>query len=140
MNDLEAAKKRLCDEGLSLSIVKGGDVVYESVLRGIFGFLDVIDEMGAMLEGASIADRVIGKAVALLCVHAKIKAAYAITLSREAEKVFEEHCVEHEWHVLVDNILDRDEVVICPFERLVEGVSNPKEAYEKLVALRGCLK
>jgi hypothetical protein len=140
MNDLEVAKKRLYDEGLSLSIVKGGDVVYESALRGIFGFLDAIDEMGGMLEEASIADRVVGKAIALLCVHAKIKAAYAITLSREAEKVFEEHCVAHEWHVLVDNILDRDEVGICPFERLVEGVSNPEEAYEKLVALRGCLK
>lgn len=67
MRDLEMARRRLYDRGVGLSIVKDGHVIYESASHRVSGFLDVIDREGTVLNGASVADRVVGKAIALLC-------------------------------------------------------------------------
>ena len=132
MQDLEMAKERLFDEDLGILIVKDGHVIYESGSRGLSGLLEAIDTEGKMLEGAAVADRVVGKAAALLCVFVKVEAVYAITLSREAKAVLERHAIRNEWTCLVDGILDVDRVGLCPFEKLVAGISSPKVAYEML--------
>jgi hypothetical protein len=137
MQDLEIARKRLFSRGLRLSIVKDGRIVYESGSHGVSGFLDAIDREGTVLDGASVADRVVGKVIALLCVYAKVKAVYAVTLSKGAEVVLEQHLIHHEWGEIVDSILDIDRASVCPFEKLVSGVSSPRAAYERLKAFCG---
>lgn len=140
VQDLEAAKKRLCEKGLTLSIVKSGKIIFETFSRGISGFLEAIEKFGDELEGASVADRVVGKAIALLCVHTKIKAVYAMILSKKAKAVFEENAVYHEWDGLVENILGAEKEESCPFEILATEISNPKDAYKRLKALQNSLK
>jgi hypothetical protein len=140
MQDLEIAKKRLSEKSLTLSIVKNGEIIFETVSNGISGFLEAIEKFGDGLEGASVADRVTGKAIALLCVYAKVKAVYAIILSKGAKSVFEKHAVYHEWENLVENILDINKAGICPFEKLATEISNPKDGYRKLKALQNSLK
>jgi hypothetical protein len=135
MEDLEMAKQRLRNGDLGLSIVKEGRVIYESASRGLFGLLDVIESERAILKGASVADKVVGKSVALLCVYVKVKAVYAITLSREAKAVLDYHAVCNEFDGLVDAILDIDHANTCPFERLVARISSPRVAYEKIRVL-----
>jgi len=132
MKDLEIAKKRLHEKSLTLSIVKEGDVIFETVSHGISGFLEAIEEFGDTLKGASVADRITGKAIALLCVYSKVKAVYAITISEGAKAVFENYAVYHEWDNIVENILDINKAKICPFEKLTEEISDSAEAYEKL--------
>ena len=136
MQDLEIAKERLNEKSLTLSIVKNGEIIFETVSNGISGFLEAIEKFGDGLEGTSVADRVTGKAVALLCVYAKVKAVYAIILSKGAKSVFEKHAVYHEWEELVENILDLKKAGICPFEKLAKEISNPKNAYGRLKALQ----
>lgn len=132
MQDLEIAKKRLTEKRLTLSIVKNGEVIFETASSGISGLFEAIEKFGNRLEGTSIADRVTGKAIALLCVYAKIKAVYAIVLSKGAKSVFEKYAIHHEWKELVENILDAEKAEICPFEKLAKEISNPKDAYKKL--------
>jgi hypothetical protein len=132
MQDLEMARKRIHDKGLRLSIVRDGHLIYESASRGACGFLDAIESKGTALRGASVADRVVGKAIALLCAYVKVKAVYAIALSKEAEAVLKHHFIHYELDEAVDRILDNDQATLCPFEKLVSGISNPKVAYEKL--------
>jgi hypothetical protein len=140
MQDLEIAKKRLSENNLTLAIVKNGEVIFETASHGVSGFLDAVEKLGDKLEGASAADRVVGKAIALLCVYAKVKAAYAITLSKKAKAVFEENMVHHEWNELVRNILDCNRNELCPFEKLAAKISDPKDAYVRLRALQDTLK
>lgn len=140
VQDLEAAKKRLSEKGLTLSIVKGGKIIFETFSHGISGFLEAIEKFGDELEGASVADRVLGKAIALLCVNTKIKAVYAIILSEKAKALLKENAVYHEWDSLVENILGTDKAGICPFERLATEISDPKDAYKRLKALQNSLK
>jgi hypothetical protein len=138
--DLEKAKKRLEEKRLTLSILKVGHVIFESGSHGISGFLEAVERFGSMLEDASAADRVVGKAVALLCVYAKIRAVYAVTLSEEAKRVLEKHGVYHEWDSLVENILDTCKTGMCPFEKLATEISDPKDAYRRLKALQNSLR
>jgi len=140
MQDLETAKKALLKKGLTLAIAKNGDTIFETASNGISGFLEAIEKHGDRLEGATVADRVAGKAVALLCVCAKIKAVYATVLSKKAKDVFEKYAVYYEWDNLVENILDVNKAGTCPFEKLAEEISNPRDAYRRLKALQNSLK
>jgi hypothetical protein len=117
MSDLDIAKSRLFEEELTLAIVKYGEVFFETGSHRISGFLGAIEQLGDRLEGASVADRVAGKAIALLCVYAKIREVYAEVLSRKAKVVFEENGIRHEWNVLVDNILNLNKSGVCPSKR-----------------------
>ena len=140
MSDLDIAKSKLYKKELTLTIVKNGEVLFETRSHRISGFLGAIERLGDMLEGASLADRVAGKAIALLCVNAKMKAVYAAVLSEKAKAVLEENGVYHEWENLVENVLNINKTGMCPFEKLAEEISNPKDAYKMLKALQNSLK
>lgn len=140
MQDLEKAKQRLNESNLTLSIVKNRKILFETTSNRISGFLDAYEKLGDKLEGASVADKVVGKAIALLCVHTKAKAVYAAILSKNAKTLFEKYAVYHEWNKLVENILNVSGADVCPFEKLAKEISNPKDAYGKLKASQNSLK
>jgi hypothetical protein len=135
MSDLDNAKSRLFEEKLTLVILKNSEVLFETGSHSISGFLSAIEQLGARLEGASVADRVAGKAIALLCVYAKISEVYAEVLSRQAKAVFEENEISCQWKELVNNILDLNRSGVCPFERAAMDISDPKKAYAAFKAL-----
>ncbi len=135
MNDLEIAKKLLIEKQLTLVIVKNGKTLFETRGHGISGFLNAIEKLGKTLECATVADKVAGKAVALLCVYAGIAAVYAEVLSTKAKGFFDQNGVVLEWRELVDNILDDKKQDMCPFEKEATSIPNPKEAYDRFKTL-----
>ena len=135
MSDLDTAKSRLHREDLTLVIVKNSEVLFETGSHRISGFLGAIEQLGDRLEGASVADRVAGKAVALLCAYAGIQHVYAEVLSQKAQAVFEKQGIPCEFEELVDNILDLNRSDVCPFEKAAAGLSDPEVAYAAFKAL-----
>jgi hypothetical protein len=140
MTDLEIAKSELYEENLTLAIVKNGELVYSTKSHKISGFLDAIEKCGTNLQGASLADRVAGKAIALLCAYVKIKEVYAAVLSRKAQALFKENKITYYWNELVDNVLDTSKTGICPFEKAAAEISDPEKAYFTFIRLRENLK
>ena len=140
MSDLGIAKSRLFKEDKTLVVVKNGEVLFETGSHRISGFLGAIEHLGTRLEGAAVADRVAGKAVALLCVYAKVSEVYAEVLSRRAKVVFEEHGILCEWKALVDNILDLNRSGVCPFEKAAADISDPEKAYAAFKAVQASFK
>jgi hypothetical protein len=140
MSDLDIAKSKLYEEELTLTIVKNGEVLFETGSHRISGFLGAVEQLGAGLEGASVADRVAGKAIALLCVYAGIRHVYAEVLSRKAKAVFEENGISHEWKELVANILNLNKSRVCPFEKAAAEISDSKDAYKAFKALQESLQ
>jgi len=138
--DLELAKKKLHEKGLTLVIVKDSRVLFESKAHGVSAFLEALDKFWDKMRGTSVADKVIGKAIALLCIYAKVRAVYSSTISVKAKQIFENHNVHFEWDTLVEKILDAHGGDVCPFEKAIMEIDNPKEAYEKLKALQKALK
>lgn len=131
--DLKIAKNRLINSNLTLCIVKGGKTLFESRSHGVASFLTAVQELKGNLEKSCVADKIVGKAVALLCVHFKIGAVYADTVSRPAKAMFEKCSLHFEYGHLVENVLNAERTSLCPFERLVKNVLDPGDAYEKLV-------
>ena len=129
MQDIEIAKKQLLDKNLTLAIAKNGQIIFQTDSHRISGFINAIDTLGTQLNGASVADRVAGKALALLCVYAGINEVYAEVLSKKAQALFEENKVACQWKQLVDNVLDLNKTDMCPFEKAAANISDPKDSY-----------
>jgi len=132
--DLNLAKQRLKQENLSLVIVKSGKVLFETESHGISGLLKAIKQLKSNMAGASVADRIVGCAAALLLVYSGVAAVFAVTVSEGGLEVLETNHVFHEFGRRVPRILDSKKVDVCPFERLVAGVSDPRRAFEELEA------
>jgi hypothetical protein len=138
--DLEIAKAELYEENLTLAIVKNGELIYSTKSHRISGFLDAIEKCGGILEGASLADKVAGKAIALLCAYAKIKEVFAAVMSRKAQVVFKKHKISCHWNELVENVLDTNRAGMCPFEKAAAGISDPEKAFKAFKDLLKNLK
>ena len=138
MYDLEIAKSQLRAKNYSLVIAKNGKVIFETKQSGIGGFLSAIDQLGGIdLRDSAIADKVVGRAAALLCVYCSVKAVYAIVVSSGGREVLKEHSVSLEFESLVPNILNRQQTDTCQFEKVVATISDADEAYERL---KFCIK
>jgi len=100
--------------------------------------MKAIDEMGSQLSGASAADKIMGKAAALLCVHSRIEAVYAVTMSRKGLEVLKAHHIQARFGHLVAKILNAQKSGCCPFEELVVNTSDPEEAFRRIRQKQGC--
>jgi len=132
MDDLAIAKQRLKDKELSLVFVKNSKLIFETKKEGLSGFLQALKEYNGALSEASVADKIIGQAAALLCVYSKAKAAFAITLSQGGLEILNTHQIHIEFEDLTPTILNLKKTDQCPFEKLVENVTEPRRAYEKI--------
>jgi hypothetical protein len=133
MLDVEIAKRQLSEKGFNLVIVKDEKIILETRQSGVSGFLSAIEELGReRLHAASVADRIVGRAAALLCVYCSVRAVYAVVLSEGGKSVLKENSVSLEFKDLVPSILNRQKTGTCPFEKIVSTVSDGQEAYEKL--------
>lgn len=130
--DLDLAKLRLKQENLALVIAKRGKVIFETSSHGIDGLLRAMEVLNKEMHGSSIADKIVGKAAALLCVYAEVVAVFAVTASEKGIQVLRSNKVLCQFENRVPHILDSKRNEICPFENLVVDILDPKEAYEKI--------
>lgn len=137
MQDLKLAEHRLKEKNFNLVIVKNGRTVFETESKGIRGLLHVIEKLGRDLIGSSVADRIVGRAAAMLCVYSKAASVFAVTISEEGIKVLEDNKVFYRFENCVPNIFNQKGTNICPFEKLVLGLTKPEEAYKKLKSFAG---
>ena len=135
MENLEIAKNQLYNKQLTLVIVKNSKVIFQTNSHRISGFIYAIDTLSNQLNGASVADRIAGKALALLCIYAGIREVYAEVLSKKAQSLFEENRVACQWEHLVDNVLDLNKTGVCPFEKAASEILDPKKSYSAFKAL-----
>jgi len=84
------------------------------------------------LVGTTVIDKIVGKAAALLICYFKAKEVYTKLLSKSAIEVLEKHGIGYKSEIVVENIRKRDGTDICPFEKIVLEIEDPKEGYEKL--------
>ena len=84
------------------------------------------------LKGASVADKVIGKAAALLMALGEIKEVHTLIISEPAIKVFEKYNIACFYDKKVDRIINRTGDGLCPMETLCLDVDNPAEAFTKI--------
>ena len=126
--DLSTAKKRLA--GHTIALCKG-DTVLTSDARGIAPMMGFLTEKRD-LTGFSVADRVVGKAAAMLFVLAKVKEAYAETASVAARDYLKAHGIPFSYGVLTDKIVNRAKTGLCPMETAVQDLSDAADGFAAL--------
>jgi hypothetical protein len=134
MKDLEIAKRRLKEGDLSFVVVKNGKIIFETNLSGLRGFLQAIKSLDKELTDSSIADRVIGRAAALLSAYSHVSAVFAVTISEEGIKVLKDNNIAYYFENYVQKILNSEKCDMCPFEKLTMHLT-PAETYSKLSSL-----
>ena len=128
--DLENCKALLEQEGLTC-VIKQGESYYQFTERGIRPFMSLL-ENETDLTGTSCADKVVGKAAALLMQKAGISTLYAGIISEPATKVLTDAGIEYEYGTLIPRIQNRKGDGLCPMESAVMDISDADEAYAVL--------
>ncbi|MEM5829778.1 MAG: DUF1893 domain-containing protein [Candidatus Aenigmatarchaeota archaeon] len=132
ISDLELARRELKEKNLSLVISNSGKIIFESKSEGISDFLYAIEKYGEELKGSSIADSVVGKAVAMLCRYAKVSAVFASTISERGVEALKKGKIYFEFEKMVPTIMNKRKDDVCPFEKLVAGLEDEVECYQKI--------
>lgn len=127
--NIEDLKNILLKENHTIVIYKNDASVYTSNDRGVAPLMKLLKEDKSQLQDSMIADKVIGKAAALLMALAKVKEVYTPTISAPALQVFNNHNIEIYYDKVVERIVNRKGDGLCPMETLCLNIENPEEAF-----------
>lgn len=125
-NDLTSAVA-LLDEGDYTCVLVKGDTVYTSRERGVKPLMTWLEE-GVSLVGFSAADKVVGKATALLYVLLGAERVYARVASEHAAEVLCTHGIPLVADTVVPAIRNRTNTGFCPMEQATRDIIDPKDA------------
>jgi len=131
MTDLERAKQLFDEKKLSVAIVRG-EYEYVSEGAGVAPLLHLLRDDPDGMRGASAADKIIGRASALLMIKGGIAAVYGGVMSEGAAAVFTTYDIPFSYGTLTHNIINRAGTDICPMEKCIAEISDPDEAYTAL--------
>lgn len=99
---------------------------------GISDLLRLLNTEPQILEGAFVADKVIGKAAAALLILGAVKEVYTDLISDAAVKLLSRTQVKLTFARQVPTILNRLKNDICPMEKLCADALSPKECYDRI--------
>ncbi len=134
MEGIIKAKEYMDSNNLKMVVYNNEKVVAQSIDRGIKPVYDVYTKDFESLKGAFIADRITGKAAAMLLADGKIAGIYTDLISDPAMEIFQSKGVNFEYGKKVKNILNRDLDGMCPIETISRNVSNVDELIEGIKA------
>ena len=133
MKDLERAKAILEQDGYTCVLCKG-ERIYSSNHRGVRPLLDLLE---TNVSGFCAADKVVGKATAMLYCLLNVKAVHAQVISQAALQVLQSRGIAVTWDAQVEYIRNRAGDGRCPMEQATENIDDPQSA---LVAIQKKMK
>ena len=123
--DLKIAAQLLAEEGQSLVVVRNGRMLFSSRLPGIQPLLDALDNN--VLPGSAVADKIVGRAAAMIAVLGQVTAVHTTVMSQGAADVLAEAGVLYCTGMTVPQILNREGTGPCPIEITTEFTVVPEK-------------
>lgn len=108
-----------------------GDIILTSQKTSIQPMMGWLSEQ-RNLHSFQIADKIVGKAAAMLFVKAGISSVYAEVLSFPAKEYLEAHGIPVTCRTLTERIINRTGTGICPMEAAVLDIDDAEEGYRAL--------
>lgn len=109
------------------SLVIANDRIATFDSRGVAALFHVLNNDPALLSGAIVADKVVGKGAAALMIAGNVKAVHADVISHPALEFLASSDIEVRYGMAVDNIINRRGDGICPVESLCLPCSDAVE-------------
>jgi len=126
VNDFELARKVITEKNLSYVVISCGKIWKESQNNSISSLIGIIDGMGKDLTNMIIGTSYLDRASSLLCRYAKASGVYSPSGTKTAIAILIMGGVPCQ----IDR-LDRNNVETS-FDKIVNGVENPVDAYNIL--------
>lgn len=130
MSDIEKAKKLLSGGNFTCVLCKG-NTSYTSTGKGVSPMLTFL-ENGTELRGFSAADKIVGKAAAMLFVCAGVTEVFAEVMSKAAVNYLKERGIACSYGVLTDKIINRKGDGLCPMELAVIDIEDEKLGFSAI--------
>lgn len=103
---------------LSLLVVRQGTELYRSFHDGVRPLLELVSWFPGGLDGATVADRVVGACAARIFEYLRVRQVVGLTGSVSAERILHAAAIPFSFRITVTIIRNRDDTGICPFEQL----------------------
>ena len=132
MSDLELAAEKLENTDYSLVVVNNQEVLAKRKDRGVGGILELYDKNPQILANSAVADKIIGRAVAMICELGGVKSCYTPTISQGAVEILQRAEIKYETEKKVAAIRNREDTGLCPIEQLTLGLEDSEKAVQKI--------
>lgn len=136
--DLQRAKEIQRSTGCTCVLCRD-DLVYTTNERGILPLVQWLDS-GEDTCGFSAADKVVGKAAALMYCLLGVRRVHGNVMSEAAVKVLRRGGIEAYWDRLTDGIRNRAGTGPCPMESATAHVDDPDDALPVILATLASLQ
>ena len=110
-------------------VIRNGDIVRSFIRRGVADLYRLLNEEPAFLQGAWVADKVVGKAAAALMLLGGVERLHADVLSCPAWSLLERSGMEAAYGCLVPYVKNRDQSGWCPLEALCHEKESLTDIY-----------
>lgn len=126
---LAAAWNMIAGETATCVLLRGGETVYTGNGRGVKPLLAAYEQTPELLHGAVLADKIIGKAAAMIAVLGGVRQVFALTMSTAAQEYLAAHAIPFACDRTVEMIRNRTGDGLCPLEQSVLELSEPEAGY-----------
>ena len=113
-------------------VIANGDKIESFYQRGIKDLYELLNSNRSLLEGATIADKVIGKGAAALMIAGGVTMVYADVICEPAMELFKQFSIKVEYDKKVANIINRRGDGICPVEERCTECNTIEECMVKI--------
>ncbi|MBR3896953.1 MAG: DUF1893 domain-containing protein [Bacteroidaceae bacterium] len=113
-------------------VIRKGTEVRTFHQRGVKDLWELCESEKGFLQGAQIADKVIGKGAAALMIYGGIHEVYADVISTPALELLQKHNIHVAYAQQTDRILNRKRDGLCPVETLCHPLQSLEEMYSAI--------
>ena len=132
MRGKKLAIEKLKNSEYKLVVVKDNEIKYKSKEDSISSIVDLLDNRPELLKDAIVADKVIGRAVAMVCDYGQVKFCYGSIMSKGASIFLKQANISYEAKNNVEYIKNRDDTDLCTIEKLTLKVDNSSKGIDKI--------
>ena len=114
----------------SCVLMKDGKIIDKTSgigVKPILGFLE-----SDSLKGVQVADKVIGKAAAMLLTLGGVTYVHGEIMSKSGQAYLQKNGIDNSHGLLVENIINRDGTDLCPLEKSVVEIDDLQEGYQAI--------
>lgn len=133
MTNLENVKEKLYSTNASLVVLYANGECKEYYQNRINDIKEILKENREALQGAIIADKVIGKVAGSILTVAGVKEIYADVMSKYAITVLDKNNIKYKYKDLVDYVQNNEKTGMCPMENKYKEEADINKIYNDLI-------
>lgn len=133
MTNLEIVKDKLYKTNASLVVLYSNGECKEYYQNRIKDIKEILQNNKFALQGATIADKVIGKVAGSILTVAGVKEIYSDVMSEYAIPVLKDNNISFEYKKLVNYIENNDKTGMCPMENKYKDEKDINKIYNEIM-------